>query len=855
LPPTGGYRGLENQTYRVEIHDPGLPGAGATFKWSRDNASVGSRVTVIVEKGRLELASLGRDDVLRFNTGDWVEIIDDPREQSQRCGELRRITVDEAARTITFTPDLPAEMLPAGGAALRDPAFPRTRNLRVRRWDHKGQVMRLNARGQASLFHDLDAAAATGAIPVPPANTALVLENGLTVQFTSVGAGSFRRGDYWVFVARTADASVEALRNEPPRGIHHHYARLGIWDVSTGAVTDCRPPWNLPTGSGEAHDCGCTQFVTAESHASGALTIQAAVDLVQLRGGGTVCIAIGQYKLSKAVAVQEANSVRLRGEGPGTVLVASEGAAFCITQSTAIVLEDLSIVSAAGAHAIQVRTCFGLILQRLLVACFAASDATAAIGLSGVVIGLAIRDNVIMSPNGIVSGEGNAVAECGAPAAGFLASASLRIEDNLLLCPRAGIRFAEAAIHLLSHAIERNQLIGGSQAAISLLGVVGPSSSMRVRENDISASGNGINAGVDALWIECNDLTGGSKGATGAAILLSPGMDRTGPDECIVTGNRIRGFARGGVVMTSITREFIAKQNVIADCGIGISIEGDGRVGNASLSNNHFAEIGAGGTGDTVAGIAVAHAESASVSGNIVCRVGIDGARSLVAGIVLFDVARIRVSGNHVIDIAPPGDFDKFIAAGILVRGPFLSVDVNHNQVERESTKQGEANGKFTALWIGDAKPDAGTVAIAGRATGHTIVRAAAKTMVFGTVGPPYLTESTNPNTGGNATILNVTVNGNTLVSRGLLPAVYAQVDGDCVFSHNRSQLKGKADGVRLVGDVAIVNGNRVIGGETSIYIDCNSKRATVLGNVTSKAILLDGRSLDVPWLALNVNA
>src|ERR1051326_8330526 len=43
LPPSGGYRGLENQTYRVEIHDPGQPGAGATFKWSRENASVGSR--------------------------------------------------------------------------------------------------------------------------------------------------------------------------------------------------------------------------------------------------------------------------------------------------------------------------------------------------------------------------------------------------------------------------------------------------------------------------------------------------------------------------------------------------------------------------------------------------------------------------------------------------------------------------------------------------------------------------------------------------------------------------------------------------------------------------------------------
>ena len=92
LPPTGGFRGLENQLYRVEIHDAGQPGAGATFKWSRENASVGSRVVSMISGSELELETLGRDDVLRFNTGDWVEIIDDVREFSQAPGEMRRIT-------------------------------------------------------------------------------------------------------------------------------------------------------------------------------------------------------------------------------------------------------------------------------------------------------------------------------------------------------------------------------------------------------------------------------------------------------------------------------------------------------------------------------------------------------------------------------------------------------------------------------------------------------------------------------------------------------------------------------------------------------------------------------------------
>jgi hypothetical protein len=122
LPPSGGYRGLENQLYRIEIHDGGAVGA-ATFKWSRDNASVASAVSEIVANTatgtELKLASLGRDAVLRFNTGDWVEILDDRRELTGESGDpalrrgvMRKITVDDDKRTISFSPALPADLIP-----------------------------------------------------------------------------------------------------------------------------------------------------------------------------------------------------------------------------------------------------------------------------------------------------------------------------------------------------------------------------------------------------------------------------------------------------------------------------------------------------------------------------------------------------------------------------------------------------------------------------------------------------------------------------------------------------------------------------------------------------------------------
>ena len=132
--PDAGYRGLENQLYRVEVHTGG-PQGSATFKWSRDNATVASRVTHInPARDRITVESIGRDDVLRFNDGDWVEVIDDWLELNNLPGELRRISVaagvDESARSLQFDDALPASLFPTDGQQATDS----TRNTRVRRW-------------------------------------------------------------------------------------------------------------------------------------------------------------------------------------------------------------------------------------------------------------------------------------------------------------------------------------------------------------------------------------------------------------------------------------------------------------------------------------------------------------------------------------------------------------------------------------------------------------------------------------------------------------------------------------------------------------------------------------------------
>ena len=74
------------------------------------------------------------------------------------------------------------------------------------------------------------------------------------------------------------------------------------------------------------------------------MTIQGAVDEVVARGGGTVCLQTGVYRLGGAVVIDQASSVTVRGQGLRTLLVSAEGA-FRVTGSAYVTLEDFSVLA------------------------------------------------------------------------------------------------------------------------------------------------------------------------------------------------------------------------------------------------------------------------------------------------------------------------------------------------------------------------------------------------------------------------------------------------------------------------------------------------------------------------------
>lgn len=209
---TGTYQGLENQLYRVEIHqeaskDNPIP----TFKWARNNAS--SLVQANVAGGAVTIAGSGQGSLLGLKVGQYVELLDEQAELSGKPGTLAQITqVNDITGELTLNPPPP----------------PNVQHVRLQLWNGTG-----NIDGSKGTNKSKDGW--------------LVLENGINIQFTldtKEHTYSYKSGDYWLIPARTATGQIDWPHTTPqlPLGIEHHYARLAclLQTKSLPLVQDCR---------------------------------------------------------------------------------------------------------------------------------------------------------------------------------------------------------------------------------------------------------------------------------------------------------------------------------------------------------------------------------------------------------------------------------------------------------------------------------------------------------------------------------------------------------------------------------------------------------------------------------------
>jgi len=238
-----GYRGIENQLYRVEIHNGGAawngkdentPSPSATFKWSRDNGSV---VAAWLEQdGNALSVRRIRGQHRGFSVNQWIELSDSIREITGRgiFVQARKVEGDK----LTIDP----HNQPFNRADFSDIATARC-------WDqHETDQTKLH----------------NGVIPIIEGKW-FTLEEGVQVHFEPAVKGTtnhYRTGDYWLIPARVETKDIEWPQEfdeqgqtrkgakdhtipaaVAPLGVTHHYAPLGVVSVDdSGAFKfeDCR---------------------------------------------------------------------------------------------------------------------------------------------------------------------------------------------------------------------------------------------------------------------------------------------------------------------------------------------------------------------------------------------------------------------------------------------------------------------------------------------------------------------------------------------------------------------------------------------------------------------------------------
>ncbi len=815
LPPSSGYRGLENQTYRVEIHDGGAPGT-ATFKWSRENASVVQPVAEMLSPTELRLAALGRDDKLDIGNDDWVEILDDRYELGRRPGVMRKVAIDAAKQTITFADPLPADLQVAGAEEVA------ARHLRARRWD-QANVVRT---GAGDVVVDLDTTGSSGVITVPtdPFDH-VVLEHGIVVSFATAagGTGRLRAGDHWVFAARTADTSVEGLIAAAPLGPHHHYARLAVVSFP-GSEIDCRRKW--PAEATDEQDCACTVCVTP---APNSITLQEAIE--QVRGsGGTICLAAGVYELADGVTIEEARSVRVRGQGTATVLVA-RGTAIRIVRSFGIAIENLAIVSgSAGAAAIELSSVVATTLEDLAVLSYNADGgAGSAIRMDGVGLLVSLRRNILVGRNGIEGGD----KERGVLAAG------LRIEDNVIAGLRTGIDLGRRAMYLHACRLTGNDLLGGRTGAIVADGVVRPGGSLEIARNTIASDGPGIVAGCDAA-IEANTIRARSaREPSGEGILIVPSALSTRPGSVRILGNRVHDRSGAAISLRTPVSTFTVKHNVLSEAGAGIVFADRGAAQQVAIENNELIDVATrDGSGRAAFGILVTRAGSAAIVGNSVVRFAQrDREADMRGAIAVVGCRNVRISGNIVEEAGPPEGFNGF-AIGIAVFGPLRHALVTENSVRPTAIPQ--EDGRWAALLVQSAGAELMGLGprTASLETGEGALVLNGKWAGFVAAQPDSATLSSNVLEGG-----------------GRMPTCLVRVRGDVIADSNHCTfVLGARSGVVLGGSSITASSNRITGDEAMLILKTVEDRYAAVGNLTSGGTCFGGpgQPLPDPWRSLN---
>jgi hypothetical protein len=874
VPPTEGYTGLENQFYRVEIHDLFDPETASDppvqgdwgFKFSRENASVRASVNSIAPDAEsVTVARIGRDEVLRFRPGDWVEITDNHREFNHRSGQMLRVAdVDPETREIEFEAAIDADLVPTGV----DGDTVTARRTRLIRWDQRG-IVRLD---NGTQWADLDAEGSNGLIRVPPNGNTIVLESGITVTFsTEDGPGRCRQMDHWRFAARTAGTQVEILRAAPPDGVQRHHARLAVVTPdgpnTVGEVLDCRTFWP-PLFEGGGEGCACTVCVTAEGHNSGALTIQAAIEQVGVLGG-TVCLEAGIYVLSEPVEITGRGAITLSGQGLGTILAyRGDGGAVRVTRSADVRLERFTILAAPGSqvpvHGVAAINTMLLELRRLAVVIAAPNPEDRAdfgIALDGTQVGTKVEECLAIAPNALGSRSSYGLDVDGDLQ--FAAFAELRVFDCILFGGRAGVLIERSAINIAAAILSRNLVLSlGVGVRINWAEI--PAASLSVDASTVVANRTGVIVSAGTMRVQDCEISGGEEAGDG--ITLAPNILPQTLTSGQIIGNTIYDLADAGIRISAAHDTLFIKRNIIRDTGsAGVMTDPAATVRHLAVDNNAIERIGID-TGGSSIGIGLTSVESAQVVGNSIRAVGNAGGNGQIhVGIGVQGVGSVDISQNVLSEIG--GQQVESTTVGIFGTAPYLGLTLGSNRIFGQ-LDESEERTDWRAIRIGDLIPDnaldvGDPGAIVAGAVGALPTAPAGSYAFVNVQGDTWAASAEIFAVVLPARTGQVSASANQVRSAqrsiGAIVSI-AEPGGTLSFAGNQCDLRsggGQREVVMLASPAVSAQGNLITHSTdaTSLRIlTGRAGRATPVGNITSAGLSVHPAGLNAPFDALNLN-
>jgi hypothetical protein len=465
---------------------------------------------------------------------------------------------------------------------------------------------------------------------------------------------------------------------------------------------------------------------------------------------------------------------------------------------------------------------------------------SAAIGLSGLLYGTIIERNVFVSAAGLAQITDPDAPDKTAP----LFTAGIVVRDNAFLCDRSGINFSRTALHAFETRLLENFLLGCQAGGISTLGAVAHGDGLDISKNELRVRGTGIVIGTDRAQVSSNSITALEQGAVADGIVLTQGADRAGLDCCQIFANHITGVKGMGISIQTQVRSVMIKQNVITRAGGGgIVMQSDSKAGLLTIENNQLIEIASekNESGGLIAGIRALNALQTDVAGNSLHGLAASADQGMMrVGIQILASGTVRVAGNQLIDIAPAKALGETI--GIELIGTFERADISGNFLRRSKPPdEFAAPSQVVALRIR---------ARAERPidTGAGIAAVSGATKSFFLLGSRLLVLLRGREMLG--------VRGNSFETFGVAPTMLVADVGSSVLSENRCVLSfSRVSPVALVTAKAVVASSNYLEGPQEFFtllITVPRGAFTVLGNITTSKIQVNGAPLAAPWDALN---